>query len=73
MARLPTIFVTPAGVASIFRPAPRSRMGVHESVIVGYTFAGFIPLRAEPWLRESLWHGSSDKYQQRQIAKEART
>ena len=65
--RPPTIFVTPAGVASIFRPAPRSRMGVHESVIVGYTIAGFVPLCLEPWLREALWQGSSAKYQQLQI------
>ena len=72
MTRLPIIFVTPAGVASIFRPAPRSRMGVHESVIAGYTFAVFVPLRAEPWLREALWRDNSARYQQRQITKETR-
>lgn len=64
---MPTIYVDRKGVASLFKPAPISRMGTSASIIAGFEIRGFIPLELEPWIRELLWTSSPQRYQQPQL------
>jgi len=61
------IFVDRAGRAGFTRPAPRSQMGVGQSLIGGFTVPCFVSPVAERLLRHWLWDRNPAKWQQIQI------
>lgn len=66
---LPTIYVDSYGVATFFRPAPRSIMGVTGSIVAGYRLRDFLSLGAEPILRNLLWRNNPSSFVQVQLTK----